>query len=1813
MRRMRSFAVAVTLVVTLGAVQAWGQSCYIAGGGSPLSSWMGSICATGASDQSYFQGSTVGVYPVNVAGTSYIAATHYNSMDLWDATNPISPARLTQHSVALPYSITTTDLHFGEEQHFADVATVDEFPYAIVSLGSVGWDFFKLSTGAFLGRGYDPTTVIKGFGYASSALFWDSGQPGTGNVYAAGQMLDDTAIAAADSSVYIYLLQDAAGRTTPDTLTSTTMTQHRYRVPAGTSADGAFSSFRLGTGGSLVFYMYTSNGAQRLLAGSSSGALVVDVSNPTSPTPLAVWTKTTATSLFSGPWAVDAAHGKLNVADSSTEKVYTFDLANPATPTLVATRTWHTPLSFSPVRPPSEITAGDNVVAVACGTYIGYLATDNTGVPLPTAMPDLEPPLTDPTQATYVNPHQCVHPNDFPSIYGLAVFTAASRTNVARAVYSWGDIIGINTSCLLSTPTPNFSVTATPANLSAGAATCTPTGLSNPLAAKGFPGDMFTIADNSGGAIASGTLTLTQVSTGSLITSWSRGSSAGSWTPALSWPAPASQTPGEYQLDLLLRDAAGAPYESKQSIWLCGNPNAGARIDAVSGISCQTCSYISSDTLEFNADPSQGTPLGYQWLITPPQAGTQAPYPTGNTTTLDLSKNLTGSYGPNGVVIVAEYAFSAPTDTTNCTNLGVPSGALNADHYNSCSAMTPAIDAEPFFIGSGGIQITQPTGPTNPPFLIAKAINLSLAFKVANGWTANFAWGLTSNGSDTPATPAATPATQTGTFAGAVTGTIPANTLLAGNTYTVKLSQATAVNNSDSTQSVSPSIQPKSFAMTSCNPPGQATGLSASPSSVTSGSAVTLSWTVPSGTGQFTYDVKTPPPIQVAYTGCLGLSTPQCSYTTSAAGTHYWVVVTHSPCGGADSTSASASFTVSNPNPTPTPTPNPTPTPTPPPSCAYSSAPYGLGISSNPTTIVAGTPVTFTGSYSGGTSSDTTFKWTLDPTSITPKSLGTANPLTSTFTTSQAGLHTLSFQATNCFGSASTQVSINVTSSCGATSAPTAGFTYTPANPKIGDVIQFTDASSGSPTSWAWNFGDGAPPLVPSRTSTAKNPTLSYSKAAAYTVTLTATNCKGTSALVSAVVTVAPQCAFTAAPGIVLGYSPIGPMPGFPEQQQPMVGQVVTFDPSASTNIDGNTKWNWAFAGGTPATSAQETPQVTFNAPVMTTVVMNATNCFGMSWFTGSGQVYADVRHVTADFSWDATSPTTGSVITFTANSTDALGDPDTFTWNFGDSTPAQTGRTTIHTFSCSGNYNVTLVASGHGQTSQPLVKPIGVAGKMCGPTSLMAVDAADLSGLNGTHWQTDVRIFNPAPDKSTITMWFLPVGQDNTTPAYMGLTLQPKATWSIDNVLDFANKQLTKSYTKSALRITYDNPESMAPMIVSRTYTQAAGGGTYGQYTPSVGVIPDTTPPTLWVTGLRNNGTSSSTPGFRTNYSLVNLRGDAGGISNIKITLLDPAGAEKASTLLGIPPFGYFQGSIANLFNGQFANIGVFALRVDVPDGTDLQFDASVVDNQTGAPTLIPGGVPGTTPIYLPAIGHTPGLNGSVWRSDLQMTNPDTAPHNWEVKFSPSQSGLPTVAQVVTLAPKNTWRQDDIVSWAYGPLQTPDTNGVVRIACVDGSNLYPVVASSSYNVTAGGTFGQNNIPLTAAMGVATATPMQHLLLTALSSADIARTNLGLINLSENNGVSFSVIFYDESGHVLNPIDPATSQPKPFTQALNVGGLLQAQLESFLSVLGTTLPPGTKAVSAEVTVLAGGPGFAYATVIDNLTNDPMYVPAQLAP
>jgi beta propeller repeat protein len=109
---------------------------------------------------------------------------------------------------------------------------------------------------------------------------------------------------------------------------------------------------------------------------------------------------------------------------------------------------------------------------------------------------------------------------------------------------------------------------------------------------------------------------------------------------------------------------------------------------------------------------------------------------------------------------------------------------------------------------------------------------------------------------------------------------------------------------------------------------------------------------------------------------------------------------------------------------------------------------------------------------------------------------------TATHTFIKSGTYDVSLTVTNSAGS-STQKKLNCITVT-PPQAPIADFfspelKYDEESIPVNETLLFLDNSTGSPTSWFWNFGDGT-------TSTTQNPTHAYNENGGYTVTLTVEN-----------------------------------------------------------------------------------------------------------------------------------------------------------------------------------------------------------------------------------------------------------------------------------------------------------------------------------------------------------------------------------------------------------------------------------------------------------------------------------------------------------------------------------------------------------------------------------------------------------------------------------------------------------------------------------------------------------------------------------
>jgi len=304
------------------------------------------------------------------------------------------------------------------------------------------------------------------------------------------------------------------------------------------------------------------------------------------------------------------------------------------------------------------------------------------------------------------------------------------------------------------------------------------------------------------------------------------------------------------------------------------------------------------------------------------------------------------------------------------------------------------------------------------------------------------------------------------------------------------------------------------------------------------------------------------------------------------------------------------------------------------------AAPLALFSAEDGTTGCAPFEVTFANQSSDNADS---FEWTFQ--GGTPATSTETNP-TVVFAT--PGTYTVTLAATNIFGT-NTYTETNYIT---VEDAPTAGFTSTIASP----AVQFQNTSTGA-TSYVWTFGEGG-------MSNEENPIYEYDQNGTYTVTLVATNDCGSTTIIQEVEVLA-----------------IAPSPSFASDvREGCLPFTVTYE-DLSTNDP--TSWEWTFPGGTPATSTDQNPVVTYDAPGIYDATLSASNIAGSNSVTFTEYVTVnDVPVGDFDFTTDL------GVVIFENNSLYGA----TFTWDFGDDSPGSSSADPTHTYTEDGEYNVVLV-----------------------------------------------------------------------------------------------------------------------------------------------------------------------------------------------------------------------------------------------------------------------------------------------------------------------------------------------------------------------------------------------------------------------------------------------------------------------------------------------------------------------------------------
>ena len=132
-----------------------------------------------------------------------------------------------------------------------------------------------------------------------------------------------------------------------------------------------------------------------------------------------------------------------------------------------------------------------------------------------------------------------------------------------------------------------------------------------------------------------------------------------------------------------------------------------------------------------------------------------------------------------------------------------------------------------------------------------------------------------------------------------------------------------------------------------------------------------------------------------------------------------------------------------------------------------------------------------------------------------------------------------------------------------------------------GDAVHFLDTSTGNPDHWTWTFEGGTP-----STSTDQNPVVTYNQTGTHKVQLTVSNNSGASTAVREGFITVKALAPTALAALPTEAYLSPWVAAFLPTNTP----VQFFDRSAGFP----TSWSWTFEGGTPATSTEQNPTVTY-------------------------------------------------------------------------------------------------------------------------------------------------------------------------------------------------------------------------------------------------------------------------------------------------------------------------------------------------------------------------------------------------------------------------------------------------------------------------------------------------------------------------------------------------------------------------------------------------------------------------------------------
>ncbi len=336
----------------------------------------------------------------------------------------------------------------------------------------------------------------------------------------------------------------------------------------------------------------------------------------------------------------------------------------------------------------------------------------------------------------------------------------------------------------------------------------------------------------------------------------------------------------------------------------------------------------------------------------------------------------------------------------------------------------------------------------------------------------------------------------------------------------------------------------------------------------------------------------------------------------------------------------------------------------------------------------------------------------------------TSNTQSPTYIFQSPGTYNVSLTVTNvngCDSSITHPVIVN--------SIPVADFMFDTVC--VGSPTSFTDASTGAPNTWSWDFGDG------NTSNVGPNVQNTYANPGTYLVSL---------------IVGGGSAACTDQAFHVITVSDVVNA-GMTFNDSVCVQGSVAFTDASVINQGGISSYSWDFGDGSPLDNSQN-PNHTYLLPGIYTVTLSVESTGGCI-STVSQDIYV-FELPSAAFA--ANTPCVGQTTDFIDQSVTGSGTITGWSWDFGDGSPIDNTQNPSHIYAMDGNYNVSLTIANDIGCQSLITQVVTIYPQptaqftndtVCGGTPVQFTDQSTVTNDILVDWQWDFNDGGTSPNQN--------------------------------------------------------------------------------------------------------------------------------------------------------------------------------------------------------------------------------------------------------------------------------------------------------------------------------------------------------------------------------------------------------------------------------------------------------------------------------